>query len=113
VVHITGGGLPGKLRRILKPSGLGEVIETPFDPPEFMRYTQALGNVRDEEAYRTWKMGQGMVVITPKPEEVMKIAQGHRIESQVIGEVRNNPEIRITNNRAFAGMDGSPKELVY
>ena len=34
--HVTGGGLPGKLGRALKPSGSGAVIDEPFDPPALM-----------------------------------------------------------------------------
>src|SRR3989344_2760927 len=34
VAHITGGGVPGKLGRILKPSGLGATLSEPFSPAE-------------------------------------------------------------------------------
>ena len=56
VAHITGGGVPGKLGRVLKPSGFGAVIDSPFEPSEFVEYTQALGGVPDVEAYKTWNM---------------------------------------------------------
>ncbi len=99
--HITGGGVPGKLGRILKPSGLGAVIDEPFEPSEFMEYTQALGNVSDIEAYKTWNMGQGMIIVTPKPEEVIRIAEGYSILAKCIGRVVSEQGIRIRNKGAM------------
>ena len=110
VVHITGGGIPGKLGRILKPSGFGARLDNPFEPCGLMRYCQEKGNVPDREAYRTWNMGQGMAVITPEPDKVMKVAQEHGIESKVIGEVTKNPEIIIANKGLNSGKQ---KELTF
>ena len=101
VAHITGGGVPGKLGRVLKPSGLGAVIDEPFEPSEFMEYLQALGNVSDIEAYKTWNMGQGMIIVTPKPEEVIKIARDYRIPAQCIGRIVGEQGIRIRNKGAM------------
>ena len=101
VAHITGGGLPGKLGRVLKPSGFGAVIDDPFAPSDFMKYTQELGNVPDREAYRTWNMGQGMLIITPYPDEVIRVAQEHRIEAKSVGEVIKNPWIIIESKGAY------------
>lgn len=110
VSHITGGGVPGKLGRILRPSKLGAVIDNPFEPCDLMIYCQEKGNVKDEEAYKTWNMGQGMIIITPKPEKVMKVAKDHKIQSMVIGKITKNPEIRIKNN----GIDAwKKKELRF
>ncbi len=97
VAHITGSGLPGKLGRALKPSGLGAKINTPYKPSPLMIYCQELGNISDTEAYRTWNMGQGMVIITPQPEEAIKIAESHGIEAKVIGEITQGPEIQAAN----------------
>lgn len=109
VVHITGGGIPEKLGRVLKPSGLGAFIDEPFEPCEMMLYCQDKGNLKDEEAYRTWNMGQGMIVITPKPEDVITIASQHNIEGKVIGEIRATPEMVIKSKGIFK-MQG---ELIF
>lgn len=100
IAHITGGGIPEKLGRILKPSGLGAEID-PMEPSEFMLYTQAIGNVPDRQAYETWNMGQGMVIITPNPVEVEWVAGRYNIRSAVIGEVTEDPTIRIHNKGVF------------
>lgn len=98
IAHITGGGLPGKLARVLKPSKLGAHIEDPFQPCDMMLNCQELGGVDDFDAYRTWNMGQGMLIITPSPDSVMSVAQEHRIESKVIGEITANNKISIKSN---------------
>ncbi|MBI2051250.1 hypothetical protein HYT33_00640 [Candidatus Roizmanbacteria bacterium] len=85
---------------MLEPTNLGAVIETPFYPKKIMRYVQKLGKVSDDEAYRTWNMGQGMIIITSDPEEVMYVAAEHEIESQIIGEIVKEPGIRIKSRGA-------------
>ena len=87
IAHITGGGVPGKLGRMLKPSGLGAYLCDLFEPSDVMLYCQDLGNVSDEEAYKTWNMGQGMIIATPEPEKVIGIANYHNIDAKVVGEV--------------------------
>ena len=103
VAHITGGGLPGKLGRMLKPSGLGAVIDNPFDTPRIMMYIRGFTNGRlsEEECYRTWNMGQGMVIATPEPEKVMEVAEEHEIKSQRIGYVKGERCIEIKNRASY------------
>lgn len=95
VAHITGGGIPGKLGRVLKPRGYGAIINNPFRPPEIMEFCIKKGKVDIPEAYRTWNMGQGMLIITGTPDKVLKIAKKHGIEAQVAGEVTDKPGITI------------------
>ncbi len=102
VVHITGGGIPGKLGRVLKYSGLGATISDPYLPSELMLYCQTLGNVDDFEAYKTWNMGQGMIIITPEPDSVLDVARSHSIESKIVGRVVLRPNIRILNAGAYS-----------
>ncbi|GAI78299.1 unnamed protein product [marine sediment metagenome] len=64
VSHITGGGIPGKLGRILKPSGYGAELNDLFEPCKAMQHCQEIGEISDQEAYRTWNMGQGLAIIT-------------------------------------------------
>lgn len=97
IAHITGGGIPGKLGRVLKPSGLGAIINDPFAPPEIMKYCQKIGKVSEREAYSSWNMGQGMVIITPEPEKAIKIAKQYKISSKIIGEVVKGKGITINN----------------
>jgi phosphoribosylformylglycinamidine cyclo-ligase len=102
VAHITGGGIPSKLGRILKPSGLGAELNDLFEPPEIVKYCQEHGEIPDHEAYRTWNMGQGMLIVTAEPEQVMKVAKNNNIKSQEVGKIIQEKEIRITNKGTFA-----------
>ena len=61
--HITGGGFPGNLPRVL-PAGLGAVLRRgSWEVPPLFRLIQARGGVADDEMFRTFNMGIGMVVV--------------------------------------------------
>lgn len=63
LVHVTGGGFPGNVPRVL-PDGLGARIRTSSWPvPALFRLIRSTGKVPDEEMYRTFNMGVGMVVV--------------------------------------------------
>ncbi len=97
VAHITGGGQPSKLGRMLEPSGLGATIDRPISPPGIMKNVQKLGNITDKRAYSKWHMGPGMVVATTEPHKVIEEAESHGIVAQEIGYVDDKPGIRIKN----------------
>ena len=93
MAHVTGGGIPGKLGRLLKRTGYGAELDDLFEPPEAMRQVQEWGNVTDREAYRTWNMGQGMLVVTGEAEAVIGIAGEDGMEAKVAGMVNDGGEI--------------------
>ncbi len=108
ISHITGGGIPGKLGRVLKPSGFGAVLDNLFEPCKIMKHCQKLGNVSDKESYKTWNMGQGLLVITPEPIKLMEEAKKFGIESRVCGKVVKEAGIKIIS----CGVDNG-KELIF
>ncbi len=62
VAHITGGGLPGNLPRVLG-DGLDAVLERDRWPlPPIFAEIQRAGAVEDEEMVRVFNLGLGMVV---------------------------------------------------
>jgi phosphoribosylformylglycinamidine cyclo-ligase len=97
VSHITGGGIPEKLGRALKPSGLGVHLDNLFDPPPVTKECQRLGSISDQDAYGTWNMGQGMAVFTPEPEKLITIAESHGVEAKQGGVVTSEPEISLSS----------------
>lgn len=101
VAHITGGGIPGKLGRVLKASGYGAILNNPFRPPAIMEFCIKKGKINVGEAYCTWNMGQGMVIITSTPEKVIQIAKKHGIQAQIAGEIIKKPGVTI--NTPFKG----------
>jgi phosphoribosylformylglycinamidine cyclo-ligase len=63
MAHITGGGLPGNLNRVL-PHDVDAVVERAswHVPHEFLVLQEA-GGVSDDEMFRAFNMGVGMVVL--------------------------------------------------
>ena len=89
VAHITGGGIPGNLNRVL-PDGADAVVDrSTWEAPRVFGELQRLGGVSDEEMAKVFNMGIGMVVVVPPEEvygalDVLRTA-GHRATQ--IGEV--------------------------
>lgn len=63
LAHVTGGGLPGNLPRVL-PDGLGAVLDAAsWQRPRIFDWLQQRGNVEDAEMYRTFNCGIGMCAV--------------------------------------------------
>jgi len=63
--HITGGGIPGNLPRVL-PSGTRAVIDADSWPrPTIFKFLQDHGAIDDDEMYRTFNCGLGMMLVLP------------------------------------------------
>ncbi|HWP61257.1 MAG TPA: AIR synthase-related protein [Candidatus Paceibacterota bacterium] len=97
VAHITGGGVPEKLGRVLQSTGLGAHLPNLFEPGAVVSYAQKIGNVSDQDAYRAWNMGQGLAIITPAPEQVVAEAKKAGIEAKIAGQIVKTPGISITS----------------
>ncbi len=69
IAHITGGGIPENLVRIL-PKGVRAVVEKRLIPenPVF-KWLQRLGCIEEREMFRTFNMGVGMIVVVEEGEE--------------------------------------------
>lgn len=64
--HITGGGLPGNIPRIL-PDGLGvELHKNAWQVPAIFDLISQLGNIEPFEMYRTFNMGLGFIIIVER-----------------------------------------------
>lgn len=89
LVHITGGGFPGNIPRVL-PEGLGARIRRGSWPvPPIFRLIQRGGSVPDDEMYRTFNMGVGMIAIVAPPDlhEVEHSLERRGETSHLIGSV--------------------------
>lgn len=92
LAHITGGGFR-KLKRLNK-----DVVYLIDNLPEILpifQEIQRIGNVPDEEMFRTFNMGIGFCVIVDKKdsERVIEIANNYNIPAYVIGKVVNEVEV--------------------
>lgn len=98
ISHITGGGIPSKFRRILKKSGLGAELTDLWEPHDAMKDLMELGSVPVEEAYRTWNMGNGMMlVVSPDDtEKTLSILESAGRHAKVAGTITSDSDISIT-----------------
>ncbi len=61
MAHITGGGIPGNLVRVL-PEGCAAEVRAHWEIPAVFRLIQRLGPVDEREMFRVFNMGIGAVV---------------------------------------------------
>jgi phosphoribosylformylglycinamidine cyclo-ligase len=90
MAHITGGGITENVPRVL-PAGLtAEVKKGSWEMPPLFSWLQAQGNVTDDEMYRTFNCGIGMVVIVSaaQAEAAKTLLENEGEQVAVIGHVR-------------------------
>ena len=94
IAHITGGGIPGNLVRIL-PEGLTAVVEKEKLPKlPIFEWIQREGNVPEEEMFKTFNMGVGMILVADEvnTEKILSLNG----EARIIGHIkRGKREVRI------------------
>ncbi len=74
MAHVTGGGIPGNLVRVL-PDGLRAVVDTgTWQPPPVFAGVARLGNVPTDELFTTFNMGVGYLLVAP-PESVADLVE--------------------------------------
>ena len=87
VAHITGGGLPGKMPAILPDSVVASFQKGTWSMPPIFPIIQRDGGVSEEEMYRVFNMGLGMVAVCE--EEVIATIQDAIPDAQVVGQIVN------------------------
>ena len=63
IAHITGGGLPGNIPRILPDNCDCRIDATAWPRPEIFQWLQSEGSIDDTEMLRTFNCGIGLVII--------------------------------------------------
>ncbi len=104
ISHITGGGIPDKFARILKGNGLGAHLTNLFPPHAFMTRLQQMGNLPEEQVYRLWNMGNGMLLVVDPGDvtPVMMAIHEAGYPAMPAGVVLPEPVIRIAGKGAHA-----------
>ncbi len=97
--HITGGGLPGNLPRILPPGCAVQLHKGSWEIPLVFPWLAEGGNVPEEEMYRTFNMGIGFaLIVSPRDVEgvLADLAKARR-QAWKIGEVHEgNGEVHFS-----------------
>ncbi len=94
-VHITGGGFTGNVPRVL-PKGLGAVmIKGSWPELPIFRLLREVGSLSDEEMYRTFNCGLGMVLVV-RPEHVAALvaASGGFVVGSVVEDAAGECVVR-------------------
>jgi phosphoribosylformylglycinamidine cyclo-ligase len=89
MAHITGGGIPGNLNRVLPP-GLNAIVDTTsWQVPNLFQRLQAAGGVERLEMFKTFNMGVGMVVIADESQcqDVLIAAKAAGVHAWRLGRV--------------------------
>ncbi|MFQ5498893.1 MAG: phosphoribosylformylglycinamidine cyclo-ligase, partial [Candidatus Zixiibacteriota bacterium] len=89
MAHITGGGIPGNLKRIL-PDGLQAAIDkSSFPVLPIFEYLGQAGNIDPEDIYSAFNMGIGYILVVPSKEadSVMNAIQSTGERVYRIGEI--------------------------
>ncbi|KPJ69055.1 phosphoribosylaminoimidazole synthetase [candidate division WOR-1 bacterium DG_54_3] len=98
IAHITGGGIPENLARIL-PKKFQAVIDLhSWSIPAIFRTIQKLGKVSHDEMYKTFNMGIGMVVVVGARDvnKMMNFLNKQKEKAYLIGEIgRGKQEVII------------------
>lgn len=93
IAHITGGGIGSKFRRVLKTSGCGAILDNLFAPPEWLIEIAAMGKVPTKECYKTWCMGNGMLVVVDAKDvaQALSLLKLSSVEAKVCGKITKEP----------------------
>jgi phosphoribosylformylglycinamidine cyclo-ligase len=84
--HITGGGIPGNLNRVLPPGTGARVDVGTWGVPPLFRLIAERGQVPRDDLYRAFNMGIGLVTVVA-PESVEDVLAATGGEPVVIGSI--------------------------
>ena len=87
--HVTGGGIPGNLVRVLPDRCEGVVWRGTWDEPRIFAEIQRAGDVPDLEMQNVFNLGVGMLAVVPADDALHAVdivrAAGH--DAWLVGEV--------------------------
>ena len=89
LVHVTGGGLPENLPRVLPTGTEARIDRSAWTAPPVFDWLSAAGNVAPEEMLRTFNCGIGMAVILPRQraQDALDLVAEHGERAWHIGEI--------------------------
>lgn len=95
MAHITGGGFPDNIPRVLPKVVNAEIDRASWQVPTIFKFIQNQGRVDRDEMYRVFNMGIGYVVILPKNqlEKATNILKAQHQPYSVIGVIRKGTGI--------------------
>ncbi len=91
MAHITGGGLPENLPRVLPEGTVAWVDTSSWVLPELFQWLQREGQVDAFEMYRTFNCGVGMVLVVPDAQldQALALLEAAGENAWLLGEIRS------------------------
>lgn len=92
IAHITGGGLPGNLPRVMANNTCAVLDSGSWETPPIFSWLQDQGGVDQAEMYRTFNCGVGMVlaVSANDVDETISLLQAAGETASVIGKIEKH-----------------------
>jgi phosphoribosylformylglycinamidine cyclo-ligase len=87
--HITGGGLLENLPRVMPENTVAKIDTSTWQWPQIFSWLQQNGNVEQQEMYRTFNCGVGMVVCVDAANQdaALEILKQHGEQAFVLGSI--------------------------
>jgi phosphoribosylformylglycinamidine cyclo-ligase len=99
VAHITGGGIPGNLVRVLPRTCDAIVERRSWEPPRIFGEIQRVGRVDAAEMARVFNLGIGMILVVPDDDafRAIDVLRKHGHQARAIGRVEaGDRQVRLT-----------------
>jgi phosphoribosylformylglycinamidine cyclo-ligase len=89
IAHITGGGLTENLPRVLPEGCLAVITRRAWTPPPVFGLIQSRGHVADDEMFRVFNMGVGLVLVVPpdRADPALRLAEAQGDKAFRIGVI--------------------------
>lgn len=89
MAHITGGGIPGNLVRVLPKNCRAQIDLACWQIPPLFAYMQRSGGIDEEDMFDAFNMGIGLMIVVSKKnvEAALRILLSQRTKAYVVGEI--------------------------
>ncbi len=94
IAHITGGGLPGNLQRVLPEGCRAELESRSWTTPPIFTWLRELAGIDQHEMFRTFNCGIGMVLVVPSKSAspCINLLEQHGETASVIGVIHKGED---------------------
>jgi len=100
LAHITGGGLTENIPRVLPPHLAVEINLSSWQKPNIFSWLQTAGNLTDQEMFKTFNCGIGMILILSQENKVqafkiLKLMDQESIELGMVSQrEKDDPQVK-------------------
>ena len=98
IAHITGGGLPGNVNRVLGAKYDAVIDVSSRELPEIFTWLQENGGIPDDELYRTFNCGIGMVLVLDPVvvDTTLEVLNENGEDASIIGRIEaGNGQVKL------------------